>query len=332
MSEDKDENVATFESLDGSDLVDTPDNDIKKDSFTLELEKTLTNVQEEVQLLDTESLEQEAWLEAKALIEKFKPVPWFIWRLSHFVLGRSGEIKKLDQGLVFGLRRLLFAAASDNVLGAGRKIDNVRKALSIVPSDVIAAVSVIHAICRRLSKCNFERIWRPILDDALLRARIGVVVGDMVPEFGSGRAMLAGFAGRLGLAVLISSGSLEQAQRCLELLASGEGIQEVGRKVYKCDPLQVSAMTLTAIGCSRDAAFGTVSFASKNPLNIVQNKDQMYWLAAFTITEKVRMGISEEVAPELWESLGFEDPEDQSALLDEAKGVIRRGHGWNWII
>ena len=115
-------------------------------------------------------------------------------------------------------------------------------------------------------------------------------------------------------------------------MPQGEGIQVVGRKVYKCDPLQVSAMTLTAIGCSRDAAFGTVSFASKNPLSIVQNEEQMRWLAAFTITEKVRMGVPEEVAPELWEALGFEDPEDQSSLLDEAKGVIRRGHGWNWII
>ena len=220
MSEDQEEKT-TFESLDGSDLVDAPDNDVEKDSFTLQLEKTLTNVHEEVALVDSESLEREAWLEAKSIIEKFKPVPWFIWRLSHFVLGRSGEIKQLDQGLVFGLRRLLFAAASDKVLGSGRKIDNTREALSLVSSDVVAAVSVIHAICRRLSKCDFERIWRPILDDALLRARIGVVVGEVVPEFGSGRAMLAGFAGRLGLAILISSGSLEQAQRCLELLASG---------------------------------------------------------------------------------------------------------------
>ncbi|MEZ4752877.1 MAG: hypothetical protein R3A13_00995 [Bdellovibrionota bacterium] len=331
MNEKSDEN-STIESLDGSDLVDSPENEIEKDSFTLELEKTLTGVEKEVAILETETLDQQAWQQAREIIYNFKPVPGFIWRLCHYVLGRSGNINKLDMGLVYGLRRLLFAAASDKILGAGRKIDDVREAINTVPSDVIAAVSTIHAICRRLSKCDFDRIWRPILDDALLRARIGFVVGELIPEFGSGRGMLAGFAGRMGLAVLISSGKLEQAQRCLELLAAGEGIQVVGRKVYKCDPLQISAMTLTAIGCSRDAAFGTVSFASRNPLKIVQNDEQMRWLAAFTITEKVRVGLESEILPELWEALGFGDPEDQAALVEEAKMLIRRGHGWNWIV
>ena len=56
----------------------------------------------------------------------------------------------------------------------------------ILPSDVVAASSVIHAVCRRLGTRQFERIWRPILDDAILRARIGYLVFLVFSSSGPG--------------------------------------------------------------------------------------------------------------------------------------------------
>lgn len=316
-------------------LIVEPDSDLSEsDSFAKQLEETLRETEAEVREAGRiRSLEDQiiSWSSARDLVTDFKPVPWFIWRLSNYVLGQSDKVMPISEGLVFGMRRLLFAAASDKVLGSGEKINNIRRALQLLPADVIAAVSVIHAVCRRLQTKQFERIWRPIIDDALLRCQIGFYIGQVKKEFGSGRGMLAGFAGRCGLAMLIASGELEQARIALEMLAGGSDISEVGVRIYKCDPLQVSALTLSAAGCGRDAAFGTVAYASDSPLLVVQNEAQKCWLAAFTIAENVRMFTLGKVAPQLLEVLGYDGAREQEDLAELVKMLVRRGHGWGWL-
>lgn len=304
-------------------------------NFTQELETELRLTEQAV--IDKRNItaspeETRSWSMARTVIQKFQPVPWFIWRLSNYVLGNPGQINNINEGFVMGLRRLLFATASDSTLGSGQKVNDVRKALKVLSADVVAATSVIHAICRRLSTKEFERIWRPILEDAILRAHIGSILGQYDSTFGQGRGMLAGFSSRAGLAILLSSGDLEQAREALELLATGKEIADVGFKVYQCNPLQVSAMMLSAAGCGRDAAFGTVSYAYQDGTNVVENKEQLKWLAAFTITESIRAGKLDEMDPSLWESLSLNDEQTRQGILDATKKVIRRGHGWGWLL
>lgn len=234
--------------------------------------------------------------------------------------------------MVLGLRRLLFAAASDPLIGEGRKVNDMRKAMSILSSDVIAALGVIHAISKRLATRQFERIWRPILDDALMRAQLGYLVGEQNRAFGAGRGMLAGFAGRCGLAIIIAEGDLEQARGALEMLASGKSIKEVGIAVYKCDPLQVSAMALSASGCGRNAAFGTVSYSVQDSMSIIENDEQMAWLAAFTANEGIRSGAPETIDEKYWRVLNFKGEEEVKGLLEVTQTLIRNGHGWNWLM
>lgn len=312
-------------------LVVEPESKEEGVKFQQEVTNILESTEEEVLKLARDKDEQRAWQEARVLVENFQPVPWFIWRLSNYVFGSHGQINKISEGLVLGLRRLLFAAASDKVLGTGTKINDIRKALHELPSDIVAAVAVIHAISRRLHTKQFERIWRPILDDAILRAQIGFYIGQMNPKFGPGRGMLAGFAGRSGLAILISTGKLEQARGALDQLAAGKSITDVGVSLYGVDPLQVSAMTLSASGCGRDAAFGTVSFASgKIPMG--GGEEQERWLAAFAINEAARTGKREIVPDALWKVLGFDTEQDQDDLFHMVKMLVRKGHGWNWLI
>jgi len=316
-------------------LLVEPEPDKEKDSFEIELEKTLERTEAEVlgrKDIASAPDQTRSWTASRRIIQDFQPVPWFIWRLSNFVLGTPGQVNKVSEGFVLGLRRLLFAAASDPILGSGEKINDVRKALKVVSPDVIASVSVIHAVCRRLSTRQFERIWRPILEDALLRCHIGCFVGQCHEGFGAGRGMLAGFASRCGLAVLLSTGELDQARRALEMLAAGKEISEVGMKIYECNPLQVSAMMLSAAGCGRDAACGTVSYAYQDSDSNVENQEQLRWLAAFTITENIRVGKAEQTDPKLWAALGLESDAERADLLELSKKVIRRGHGWNWIL
>lgn len=316
-------------------LVVEPESSTEADQFARELEKTLQETEQAVLALggEQDQLVAQSWQKSRQLVADFRPVPWFIWRLSNFVLGAPGHISKASEGLVFGLRRLLFAAASDSIIGAGQKVNNVHQALDILKPDVVAAVAVIHAICRRLATKDFERIWKPILDDALLRAQLGYHVGKQNPNFGCGRGMLAGFAGRCGLAILIASGELEQARKALEFLATGAEIKEVGLNIYGCDPLQVSAMTLSACGCGRDSAFGTVAFYSTSKAQGLQlSSPQQHWKAAFAVTELIRTNKLSEVDQETWEVLNFQGQEAKDELSRLAKIAVRRGHGWAWLI
>lgn len=317
-----------------ADLVVEPEKTPEADSFTVELEKTLKETESAVLKISeaADALQAQSWQKARTLIEAFKPVPWFIWRLSNFVLGNPGPARKATEGLVFGLRRLLFAAASDPILGVGSKVNGVHQALEVLKPDVLAAVAVIHGICRRLSSHQHERIWRPILDDAMVRAQIGFYVGSENPHFGAGRGMLAGFAGRCGLALLIASGDLEQARRALELLATGAEIKQVGLQIYGCDPLQISAMTLSASGCGRDAAFGTVAYSTLGKAREVSpNATQIGWQAAFTVAECIRTNRVNEISEELWQALNYCDEAQRNELQAKAKTILRRGHGWNWL-
>jgi hypothetical protein len=303
-----------------------------KNNFSAELENTLKLTEQAVLSQRNNPAETKSWATARGIIEKFEPVPWFIWRISNFVLGTPGKIQSVNEGFVLGLRRLLFATASDPILGGGEKVNDVKKALKILGPDVIAAVAVIHAICRRLLTKEFERIWRPILEDAILRSQIGALIGAADPAFGQGRGMLAGFSSRAGLAILLSSGELEQAREALELLATGKEISEVGLKIYECNPLQVSAMMLSASGCGRDAAFGTVSYAYKDSAAKVENQEQLKWLSAFTLTESIRVGKVQEVDEKLWQTLGLIDQTSRDEILEHSKKAIRRGHEWGWLL
>lgn len=307
----------------------------KQGDFEKQLEKTVRETEEAVlgiQDVSTNPKLAKSWSRTADLVADFQPAPWFIWRLVNFVLGRSEQTATVAEGLVFGLRRMLFAAAADPQFGNGEKATSVRKALKVVDSDVIAATALILAVSRRLSaKKELERIWRPILDDALLRTRIGFLVGFCDDEFGAGRGMLAGFSGRAGLAVLVAVGDESQGRNALELMASGTSVREVGLEVYDCEPAQVSAMILSAGGLSRDAAFGTASYATREPLENVKNDHQLKWLAAYTICDRVRTGAFDDVAEEMWEALMIESV-DRETLRDEVRKYIRRGHGLNWIL
>lgn len=275
--------------------------------------------------------DRKGWDEARDAVANFKPIPWFIWRISNYVFSGGTGARTISDGLVFGLRKILIAAASDKVLGSNRPVTTTREALRILPHDVAAAVCVLHSISRRLSSLANERIWGPLLDDAIIRAHIGFYVGQMNLDFGPGRGMLAGFAGRIGLAIMIAQGSEKQGYDALASLARGGQIKEVGEDIYELDPLKIAAMTLSASGCGKNAAFGTVSYASAEAVSEISNGEQLRWLAAFSTIESARMGTLENVDQKLWETLGYYGDEEKTALHDLVAILVREGHGWHWI-
>jgi hypothetical protein len=269
---------------------------------------------------------------AKDVVTQFQPVPQFIWRISSYTLGRAGRINKLSDGNLFGLKKIVLAIAKDRILGKGSTVLSTRAVIDTVSSDVIAAVAVIHALGRRLQTKEFHAVWGPILDDALLRAEIGYFVGTMCEGFGPGRGMLAGFAGRIGLAVLIATGSADQAQAAITLLAGGGRIEEVALELYGCEPLHISSMILSAAGCGKESVLGVAAFTMASRQQVNLEPEQQRWLSALTVTERVRGGEHDSVDESAWNRMGYQSPEERAELVEIVGTLRRRGHGWNWMI
>lgn len=273
------------------------------------------------------------WNRAREIIDLHRPVPWFIWRLCNYVFNSEQEAPPINEGMVFGLRRLLVGAASDEVLGCGRKTTSVRDALKVLHPHTVAAVAMMYSVGRKLSSFPHERIWSPILDDALLRARIGFEVGSRVSGMSAGKGMVCGFAGRAGLALLIAQGSLEEARRALELLAAGATVKSVGEEVFRCEPLQASALLLSAAGCPRASVFGVASAAVVIPAaarGVAGSDEGWLWRNQFVLIEALRTGKVEALDEETRAILGSGANRIEE-LRSGAKQAVRRGHGWLWL-
>lgn len=311
----------------------------------------------------------ESWRVASRIVNRFKPVPRLVWVIIRAVYGRTGSNHKIDPMVFTDVEPLIMRAAKDKTLstsqppppqsaapGAPRQksvimsranmasieaanaaagepeeveIKNLEHAVSILGPDVAASVCFIHAVCRRVANSVAEKVWRPILDDALLRAHMGYLTGKNSRIFGPGRGMMAGFCGRSGLAILIGSGSVEQAQSALGGLAAGVEIGEICTKVYGCNPLQVAAMAAVSAGFARDIAVGVGSYSAEDSA-VVSGSEQDRWLAAFSIVENLRMNRKDEIDPNSWLVLAYSEAQ-KADLMRKIQNVQRKGHGWGWL-
>jgi hypothetical protein len=285
----------------------------------------------ERQLAKSAEAKRDSWTVASRTVRDYKPVSGYLWRIVHAVLGKPDKIGSPDPMLFDALKPLLLFACRDPRLGtrgfSGTTIDS---AVNTLNPDVAAAICVIYGVCRRISGTLTERLWRPIIDDALIRASIGYLIGKKCPKFGAGRGLLAGFCGRAGLAVQIASADSTKAQRALEGLAAGRPMKDVGISVYGCDPLQVSAMVLASAGVTAEAAYGIAGF-SNNGKNIKVGAPAYFWLSVFSVAEYLRITEPENVSEKYWLDLGFEK-EDREQLRRDVSTLLIKGHNWDWLL
>lgn len=273
---------------------------------------------------------EKAWQIARRKVERFKPLPWFLWRLSRSVFSKPVGAEEINEGMLLGLRRLVFAAASDPVLGSGSKINNLKKALEVLSPDTIAAVAIIHSVCKRLAAHGHETIWKSILDDALLSAQIGFELGKISLHAGKGRAMLAGFAVNIGLAVLIATGDAKQAQQTLEEISSGKDLKEVATNVYGCEPAHIASVLLASCGCGPDSAAGLMQ-SNLNINNLLDLKKSVYlWAITYKIVEQISKTKERDNLEEYFNLLGT-DSNNIDQFLKNTNKIVRAGHSWEWI-
>lgn len=292
------------------------------------------------ELLSTPGVSR-GWKLAAEIVKHFQPIPRRVWPMVNSVYGRAGEIGDPDPIIFSAVTPLIERALEDKAL-SGQSAGSVAsipldKAVARLGVDTTAALVFAYAVCRKASVFGVESVIRPILDDTLLRARIGHLIGSVSDRCGAGRGILAGISGRMGLAVQIASGSPEQSTTAVARLAERHDISTVCDEVYGCDPLEVSALTLISAGCSRDIAYGVANFSSQasSSKSIDEFSDptenlQEFWCNVFKLVEYLRMGKTDLINQKLLDDLEVACSMDH--LLTQTQNIFRKGHGWRWII
>jgi hypothetical protein len=271
-----------------------------------------------------------SWTRSKVLLKEFPPVCWTVWRLCKFVFGQNKGASVPPVGLLMGTDRVIGSLCLNDVLGLGGPMESLGKAVSALDPSIIGATFVLHNICRRLSTKDLKNVWATMLDDALVRARIGLELARGNPDFSLGRGMLAGFSGRIGMVVLIASGNHQQASQCLQRLASGGLFKEVGMEVYGIDPNHVTAQILILAGLGQDPAVGTLAFG--NDKFKVLKEEQNLWRAAMVIIDASRMLQYEKIDEEDWARFDLAPGNRREEFRRLVKGIIGKGHDWDFIL
>lgn len=271
-----------------------------------------------------------SWIRSKVLLKEFPPVSWTVWRLCKFVFGQSKGASVPPVGLLMGTNKIMGSLCMNEVLGVGEPMESLGKATSDLDPSIIGATLVLHNICRRLSTKELKNVWATMLDDALVRARIGLELSRGNVDFTLGRGMLAGFSGRIGMVVLIASGNHQQAYQCLQRLATGGLFKEVGMEVYGIDPNHVTAQILILSGLGQDPAIGTLAFG--NEKFKVTKEEQNLWRAAMVIIDASRMLQYEKVTEEDWERFDLPSGEKRERFCSLVKGITRKGHDWDFLL
>jgi hypothetical protein len=276
----------------------------------------------------------ESWERAREIISHFEPSPPIIRQVTKLAIGRADRINELLDGSVIGFKKLILDAAADKILGTGQKgaVSSLRQALELIPSDVVAALLIIHGVSRKLRGYPNERIWRTFFDEAMMRAAMGYYVGQVTEGFGSGRAMLAAFAGRAGLALLCALGGPEEAKLLLEGLSTGGSIDSTCMSVYRCDPLHVGGMMLLAAGCGTGSCMGLAAASSLSEELPPSEQPQVSWYSTHIAVDMMSSQQFDNIPSELWSLLGFEEVVDRQDLCELVKVTVRKGNPWKWLV
>ncbi len=273
------------------------------------------------------------WVRAREVVKKVRPIPWAFWSLIRSVWGHENpESIVLDSSQFSVVERLVLRAVEDSELvmepveRKGQYVDSY----TALGASTTSSLCFIHAVCKRVAVSLQERVYRAIIDDALLRARLGVILSKASPRVSVGTGLLVGFSGRAGLAIQLASGSETEASDALKGLAMGQDISSTGLNVYGCDPLQVGALALISAGCNKQIASGISAFGISKE-DIIFGTPQYDWMLYFQAIEKMRVGKIETLTTAELEYLGIGE-EAKSRLQTMSQKAFRAGHNLEWLM
>jgi len=283
---------------------------------------------------NTPASAERSWARARDILESFEPVIAPIRRICEIAIGDAFQINPIYEGAIIPLRSIVIACGQDSILSAFSSGDkakvSARQVLEAMPSDVIAAALVLHSVSRRVNNSHLESVWRTFLNEALQRAAIGWTVGKGNPAFGSGRAMLAGFSSRAGLAMVVASGTEQQAAHFLNRLQEGESLRDTCLSVYEVNPVHVGALVVLAAGCGPSACMGIRGCADFQP-RPPEDEAELLWWGTHLLIDQLATRSLESISPILWDIVGIKEVADQKEVYSFVEQLSKQQHSWDWL-
>lgn len=307
-------------------LVHAPDNPEAEESFKSSLSRNLDAGRALGERIEGVELEATSWERAVSIVKNCQPIPWYLRDLGAAV---AQEVTELPQDLLIPFRRLLFAAASDGVLGDDRRVNTLSDACTVLTSDRIWSISLIHSAVQGILAYPHQRFWRQFLEEALLDVYIGIALGALRDDFGVGRGMLAGFAGRFGLVVAMAGGTVEQARALTEKIAKGASSRSGGRRVYNCEALQISGLIYHLGGAPEKVLLGIFGALGEE---VELADESAYWRSAVRLIGAVRdSDIDLDKLAVDRELFGLGEQEAWSSFRTRSQQIVRLGLPWPWM-
>ncbi|NLF25720.1 MAG: hypothetical protein GX589_08725 [Deltaproteobacteria bacterium] len=294
-----------------------------------------------IQYINDAAKKDPTWIRAHRIVEKHLIIPSALCnliRLGWIGLIESPEFLKLLGFSTVNPACLLNAAglATDGRRPSAKNVENSLRILGIRYSSVILAVN---ATMRSILKTKPSFGWRKLFENMMTDIEIGYRFGSHASEIGLEGGVVAAFAKNAGLGMLMAH-DFPSYKKYSELCARhGRVGSKLTVEIFGCEPYQVSAFLIQALGFGTDASFGiALGMGDLDASKLELREGVVYWRAAFRWIEALYAGRNYPadlksrnafMALRPSKEPGPKNPVLESLYAEVAK-VRRQGSTWTW--
>lgn len=291
--------------------------------------------------ISTEPHGDPTWDNARAIVQNNLAVPPTLPRV--IKTGWEGLASQADYLKLVGGSRInagcLLSAAQ--IMSDGRKpsFPDVVQALNSLGMGYASVVLAVNTLTRRFLKSRPAPLWKSVLKDMMSSVEIGYILGSKVAGFGPPGGALMGFAEHAGLLLLCIDNPKGFKEWRFQTQRSGRLGRRAEIDFFGCEPYQVAALTIQALGFGVESAVGTALGVGRlDPQHLADDPKINCWRAALLWIDALKRGrdfpaqsamrdFFKEIAP----------PRDASSknltlgvLYTEVAKVKNNGSDWTW--
>ncbi len=291
--------------------------------------------------IDQGSEPDSTWEIARLSVQKHLQIPPTLPRVVKTGwegLTSQDDFLKLVGGARVNAGCLLSAA---QIMNDGRKpnFGDVVNALNTLGMGYASVVMAVNTLTRRFLKSKPAPLWKSVLKEMMSSIEIGYILGSKVSGFGSAAGALMGFAEHAGLLMLC----MDDPKAFKEWRFQSQRAGRLGRKVevgfFGCEPYQVAALTIQALGFGVESAVGTALGVGRlSPEHLAKDDRINCWRAAVVWIDSLKRGRDFPAQSSMRDFFKEITPSKDSATKNLTLGVLytevakvkNNGSDWTW--
>jgi len=199
------------------------------------------------------------WKQAAAIVRRHLMVPTPLWRLIRG--GWQGQLDSTQFMRLLGFCRVncnsLVGAAEIKPSGDGKAdLGDVEQALAVLGIRLSSVVLAINHTCRQILNAKPAPAWKALFEDTMTTVEIGYKLGARVPEIGLEGGAIAGFARGAAMGLILAWNPKAYRDFNLKNKHGRASERQCAVELFGCEPYQVSAFILQALGFGPELAVG----------------------------------------------------------------------------